>query len=79
MGFFGWLFNSAKRGSYGRLVAWMERRYGKIGDNPDRARVENYMQDVLAGERAKNDPKKIAGLQKYVQSQKYLGLIKNGH
>ena len=65
-------------GGYGRLVAWIEKKYGKIDPSWSSSRAASFMGNVLSQEQSRlRDTKKLAGLQKYVQQGKYRGLLKN--
>jgi len=76
MGFLDFLFGG-HRAKYGRLIAWMEHKYGRIDKEWGQSRMTHYMNDVLSREKTTIEEKKIAGLRRYVESQKFLGLVKD--
>lgn len=78
MGLFDWLFSPMRRGNYGRLVAFIEKNYGKIDKNWSQSQLTSFMTNVVYKEQAKKQEKQIRGLKRYVELGKYRGLIKEG-
>ncbi len=78
------LTGAFKRGGrsrgYERLVAWVEKKYGKIDPLWSPGRAASFMSDVLSRERRDaKDAKRLSGLAKYIELQKYRGLLKDAN
>lgn len=73
---FGGLFNNSRSGEYGRLVAWVEKRYGTIGPNASIGETRAKFSNALNEGASKKGEKAVAGLKRYIELEKYKGLIK---
>ena len=65
-----------RRSTYARLVAWVETHYGKIDEQMTETDIRMKFDHALQEERLKNGDKAVAGLQRYVELQKYKDLVK---
>jgi hypothetical protein len=75
LGFLDFLFSKPRSGSYGRLVAWVEKKYGPISKDDGQTDVEIKFSKALR-EAEQSNPKASAGLKRYVELGKHRGLIK---
>ncbi|MFX1250653.1 MAG: hypothetical protein ACFFCZ_03480 [Promethearchaeota archaeon] len=66
----------ARRGSYGRLVAWVEKNYGRINVNDSEIDVKTKFEQALLQARFNKGEKAVTGLKMYVEKGLYKGLIK---
>ncbi|MFX0085036.1 MAG: hypothetical protein ACFFAU_05120 [Candidatus Hodarchaeota archaeon] len=85
MSFFSWFTNwrenrrisKARSGTYGRIVAWVEARYGNINKTDYSIEVLNKFQQALDYGRLDKGDKLVVGLKKYIEKERYKDLLRN--
>ena len=85
MSLFSWFTNwrekrrisKARTGKYGRIVAWVEARYGNINETDYSMDVLNKFQQALDYGRLEKGDQAVAGLQKYIEKERYKDLLRN--
>ena len=66
----------ARSGSYGRIVGWVEARYGPINKTDYIMDVISKFHQALDYARETNGEKAVLGLKKYVEKERFRALIK---
>jgi hypothetical protein len=85
MGLFGWFSNwrenrrisKARTGRYGRIVAWVEERYGTINETDYSMDVMGKFQQALNYGRSKKGDTAVAGLEEYMKKERFKDLLRN--
>ena len=84
MGIFSWFSNwrenrrirKARTGKYGRIVAWVEVRYGQINEADYHMDVQSKFHEALDHGRMQKGDEAVAGLRKYIEQERYRDLLK---
>ncbi|MFX0051792.1 MAG: hypothetical protein ACFE8U_10940 [Candidatus Hermodarchaeota archaeon] len=84
MGIFSWFSRwrenrriaKARTGKYGRIVAWVEARYGTINEADYYMDVQSKFHQALDYGRSKKGEQAVAGLRKYIENERYRDLLK---
>ena len=67
--------SKARSGSYGKIVAWVEAKYGKINSTDSYADVKMKFDQALDYGRSQKGEKAVAGLKRYVEKGYFKDLI----
>jgi hypothetical protein len=84
MGFFSWFSRwrenrriaKARTGKYGRIVAWVEARYGVINVTDYYMDVQSKFHQALDYGQLNKGEQAVAGLRKYIEKERYRDLLK---
>jgi hypothetical protein len=66
---------AGRKGSYGTLVAWVEKRYGKIEPTMSETEVRMKFDQAIQDCKSTKGEKAVLGLKKYVENGHYKSLI----
>lgn len=83
MGLFSWFGNwrknrrrrNARSGSYGRVVAWVEARYGAINETDYSMDVLSKFEEAFEYGQKNRKYKQMAGLRRYIDKERYKDLL----
>jgi hypothetical protein len=84
MRFFSWFSRwrenrriaKARSGKYGRIVAWVEARYGVINETDYYMDVQSKFHQALDYGQLNKGVQAVAGLRKYIEKESYRDLLK---
>jgi hypothetical protein len=84
MGIFSWISKwregrrraRARSGSYGRIVGWVEARYGVINETDYHLDVQSKFQDALNYAEKEKGYDAVRGLRLYIEEERYRDLLK---